>query len=117
MGYDMYWWRYVEEGQRNHDSTLEKLCNGIKDIPDLEKLPMARIRTRIGEMVKGDWHDDEFVSEEDAFELYTGDQHVHYCGYGDFENSLGRLVEVMTEFHCPAFDPQTGERHGEEIKV
>ena len=117
MGFNICWWRYLPNAGQDHDATYSKLMGG-QDCPELETLPIDEIRARIADAFSDTWEQigpDSWQGEKGMGELYITEKCINLTGYGDLGEDLGVLVDIMTEFNCPAFDPQSGDRHGREL--
>ena len=103
---------------------LADAAGGEAKVPFLYSLPVdeliSRIRSSLPDHLidensalcewEGSW---EF--EEGAYQVNVHKQHASFSGYGDWgDDNLGKLVGIFLELNCPAFDPQTGQRHGQD---
>ena len=114
MAYDIGWWRYSADTSHNHFETYAALLTE-GSTPEVETLPVKKIRASISQALCANWEQtspDSWQNDSGAFELSISDRCVVFHGYGDYGNALGKLVDIMSEFHCSAFDPQSGERRG-----
>ena len=114
MGYSMSWWRYSTETNQDHSKTYSALL-AAGPTPQVETLPIKNIRTSISQALCANWEQtsqDCWQNDLGAFELSISERCVVFDGYGDYGKALGKIADIMSEFQCPTFDPQSGERHG-----
>ena len=115
MGYDLDFWKYESEPGNgfNHQDVYEKLSDG-KVVTGLETLPINNILSRISDVFESDgWHKlDElnWESENGAFQIFTTSQFVRIDCYGMNGDDMNKFIDVATEFGCPLYDPQVGNR-------
>lgn len=110
MGYDIGWWRYSADAVQDHFETYSALLDK-GPTPQLETLPVKKIRTSISQALRVNWEQtspDSWQNDTSAFELSISDRCVVFHGYGDYRNALEKLADIMSEFHCSVFDPQSG---------
>jgi hypothetical protein len=114
MGFDICWWRYSRNAVQDHFGTSFRLREG-SDTSELEPLPIDHIRQRIAEVLDGTWERvgaDCWQNGSGVFQFRMNETFIDLTGYGDLGDDLGAIAAIMDEFHCPAFDPQFGSRHG-----
>lgn len=112
MSYDLDFWRYREGVTLNHQDVYERLSDGEK-VDGLIDLPVKDILTRIAEAFSADWtrvDDYSWESDRGAFQLFTTDQFVRIDCYGTNGDDMNIIVDILSEFDCPLYDPQVGQR-------
>ena len=116
MSYDLDFWRYKHDagGNANHQDIYERLSDGQR-IDVLEELPIDEIMKRVNEVFStGGWKkldDLNWASENGAFQLYTTSQLFRVDCYGMDGNDVNKFIDIASEFDCPLYDPQVGERY------
>ena len=116
MGYDIGWWRYSADAVQDHFETYSALL-AAEPTPQVETIPAKKIRTSISQALCTNWEQtspDSWQNDSGAFELSISERCVVFHGYGSYGSALEKLVDLMGEFHCPAFDPQSGQRRGSD---
>lgn len=112
MSYDLLFWR-----QRSEDTRLAKeiahALSGGEQIFGLDHLPIERIMSRVN---------DRFPLRVDGglaywdggaagmFELYHSVQYIHFCCRQLAADHCNALVDIMSDFGCPLYDPQVNQR-------
>lgn len=112
MSYDLNFWRYKSGIQLSHQAVYEQLSDG-NEVEGLEDLPIDEIRRRIAEEFAKDWQQldhNTWEGESAAFQLYTTSQFFRVDCYGVLEEEMNRIIDVLSEFGCPLYDPQVGQR-------
>ncbi len=120
MGFDIGFWRYNKAPLGgDHLKAYSKILNNIK-VEEVAELPVDEIKERISEKFEMQWwHKDKNGNWEGAthnFQIFLKTQLVLVSCYGDLGDNFEDFIDIMTEFKCPGFDPQSGTRHGSEFK-
>lgn len=128
MSYDLNFWRYRDESavrtDADHLAIYERLCEDeTTEFPELEDLPVAAIRQRIANVLgewtfEGDYHEgaEAFWSrgagaDASIIEAFFVPKWVRFDLRGRWtEEDANRLIDVLSGFGCPLFDPQEGEQ-------
>ena len=115
MSYDLHFWRYKSGIDLDHQTVCETLMNG-EAVDGLETLPVDEVKQRLNEVFTGAWQSvGDGTWERDAggaFQLYTTPQFVCAHCYGMAGDDMNRIIDVLLEYDCPLYDPQTVERFG-----
>jgi hypothetical protein len=116
MGYDLDFWRYqVEPGNDvDHQKTYEMLSNG-QVVDALENIPIQELLQKVNEVFSGEgWEkldDLNWESDRGAFQIYTTPQFFRVDCYGMEGDDMNKFIDIASEFGCPLYDPQVGNRY------
>jgi len=113
MSYDLDFWKYQPGVVLSHQEVYEKLSNGSA-VDGLEEIPIPKILKRVNEVFSlAGWRkidDAHWESEKGSFEIYTTPQFLRVDCYSMAGEDMNLFIDIATEFGCPLYDPQTGER-------
>jgi hypothetical protein len=113
MSYNLAFWRYRDNHPHDHNATYDSLMDG-KRLDFIESLPIALIRTRIAEVFDGlmKREADAWENGDGAFMLETSAQFVVFvCTHSTNTDYFNMMIDIMKEFECPLYDPQTEVRY------
>lgn len=114
MSYDLDFWKYKPGIVMNHQDVYEKLSDGYH-VDGLEELPIPQFLKRVKEVFLADgWEQlDElnYESDKGAFQIYTTPQFFRVDCYGMEGEDMNKFLDIASEFGCPLYDPQVGERY------
>jgi hypothetical protein len=86
-----------------------------KSVEGLELIPINEILSRIHSEFLGIQETGGLVFWEDeqlgSFEIYTSDQHIHFCCRQLLASKMNKLIDIAAEFQCPLYDPQDDKRY------
>ena len=116
MSYDLNFWKYKPGVSLDHQAVYERLSDG-EEVDGLEELPIETMLARIGEVFsKWERIDDRNYEHPDlgSFQLSTTSQFVRVDCYGMDGEDMNPFIDIGTEFGCPLYDPQVGQRFDED---
>lgn len=114
--YTLLFWRYRDGIYLNHHLVYEAIIEK-QEVEGLEELPVNVIVNRISS-VFSNW---EKVDENSwknskgkgAFHIKTTSQSIQIDCYGTEGKAMNLMVDTLSEFNCPLYDPQVPERYDE----
>lgn len=113
MSMDLDFWKYKNNVEQNHKEVYEQACCGGVELPVLESLPIEEIRGKISNVFK-DWtamDGDTYEKEgHGSFSIFTTSQIVRFDCYDMGGDEMNTFIDIMAEYGCALYDPQTGER-------
>jgi len=113
MSYDLNFWRYKSRIRLVHKTVYEQLSNG-QSVDGLEDLPIDAIVRRVSETFS-DWKKVDDVTydggERGRFQLFTTPQFFRVDGSGLSGDEMNKFIDIGSEFGCPLYDPQAGQRY------
>jgi hypothetical protein len=112
MSYDLYFWRYKAGVKLEHQQVCELLADS-KRVDGLEELPIDEVLLRVNQ-VFADWEKLDDVTFESgdrgAFQVFSTSQSFGVNCSGMPGEEINKFIDIGTEFKCPLYDPQVGER-------
>ena len=138
MSYDLAFWRYEDNAYSDdHQHVYEQLCEE-EPIAGVAELPYADIMRAVHAHFSG-WDVNEYNADpadadalkaeiaqrgytdvyahpqgKGAFEAYPSRQCVIFSCKGLDYQYMNDLIDILYEFNCPLYDPQTNERFDED---
>lgn len=113
MSYDLTFWKQGPACSIQPSNIYRDLQDGSA-VEGLEIIPTAAFLARIHQKFPGITEDDGPVFWEGGkrgmFELYSSDQHVHFCCRHLSGDDMNAIIDVAAEFDCPLYDPQEDRR-------
>ncbi len=113
MSMDLDFWKYKEGVYLDNKAVYERVCCDGEEMEGLETLPISDIMKRV-EQAFSDWEklDDKHYEHEKrgGVELFTTPQAVRFDCYGLSYDDMNMIIDIMSEFGCPLYDPQVSER-------
>lgn len=140
MSYDLIFWKELRpmgDPRSTYDQLNQCLPVDLPQMPDVEKLPIGDIYRALKKVFPGiykpqenawNWSSDlhlfpeEILAEygslpqspwpEDnkGFICYFSDYHLSFCLSYGMDRVMKAIVDVMTNFDCPVYDPQLDRR-------
>lgn len=118
MSMELSFWEYTNHKNKNtqdHIRIYQEACCQAKSLDELKELPIDEILQEIA-IFFSDWTRREdgkhFEKEEHgSFDLFTTDQTMRACCYDMSDFDMTSLINILVDFGCPFFDPQTGKRY------
>lgn len=117
VGYQLVFWQ--EASSLEPAPTYRALSDG-SPVDGLRSLPIDEILARLGEVFPDgvreasgpstEWFTWESTDQRLSYQVVWSDQHVLAELRPLSAEVANRIIDVLTEFDCPLFDPQTGER-------
>ena len=84
-------------------------------VESLETIPTAAFVARVHQKFPGIIENGGLVFWEGGkrgmFELYSSDQHVHFCCRQMSGDDMNALIDIAADFQCPLYDPQDDKRY------
>lgn len=124
VSYDLVFWRYRPGTRRNPESVYQELMGGGAP-DDLEELPVESIAlsvltafpdaTREPRGLDSEWINWASSDEKSSFQVEWTTRHVHVACRGVENETVNALIDILNEFGCPLYDPQTVERFDSEL--
>jgi hypothetical protein len=112
MSYDLSFWKEKPGIRLDPQETYERLSNG-EQVDGLEELPTEQMLELVGIRFREGWEQlDKQTWEADSkgFQVYTTPQFFRVdCG-GLTGDEMNLFIDIASEFGCPLYDPQVGER-------
>lgn len=112
MSYDLNFWKYRPGITLDHQRTYEQLCDA-REVEGLEPLPIDAMLARVGQAF-ADWEqldDRTWEGADGLFQVYTTPQFFRFDCHGMDGEDMNKLIDIGSEFGCPLYDPQVGERY------
>ena len=115
MSYDLYFWRYEDESAPSTGAreVYEGLSDGVTP-KGLASLVVEDVKSAVADVMgRAGWTQDGVFWERKGViaEIYVEDRHVQVCLRGKWTgDDANRLIDVMSGFGFPLYDPQTSER-------
>jgi hypothetical protein len=115
MSYDLDFWKYKKGIYLDNQDVYEK-CSDEHIVAGLEDLPIESILKDIQKEFinwKPEESDIDFENPDGngAFQIFTTKQFVRFDCYGMEGVDMNRIIDVMTKYECPLYDPQVTERY------
>lgn len=113
MSYDLNFWRYKSRIRLVHKTVYEQLSAG-QHVDGLEDLPIEDIIRRVKETFS-DWeklNERTFDGgERGGFDIFTTPQSFRVDCRGLSDDEMNAFIDIGSEFGCPLYDPQAGQRY------
>src|SRR6187431_728172 len=113
MSYDLNFWRYKSRIRLVHKAVYEQLSAG-QHVDGLEDLPIEDIVRRVNKTFSG-WKKVDDVTfdggERGSFRLFTTPQFFRVDGSGLSGDEMNKFIDICSEFGCPLYDSQAGQRY------
>jgi hypothetical protein len=112
LSYDINFWKQERSLALSAQEIYERL-NGKEPVEGLAKLPVADIIARLKAAFPDFDPSEDFPlagTSEGSIEFFWSDYHFRFDIRG-IGGDCQKLVDVMTEFGCPMYDPQEGKRY------
>ena len=113
MSYDLTFWKQKPTCTGSPSQICRELAEG-RAVDGLEVIPTAEIIARIHHRFPGITTDGGLTLWEGGkrgmFELYSSNQHIHFCCRQMSDDDMNTLIDVAAEFECPLYDPQEDKR-------
>jgi hypothetical protein len=112
LSYDINFWKQQRPLALSAQEIYERL-NKKEPVEGLAKLPVDEILARLKAAFPDFDPAESFPlarTSEGSIEFFWSDQHFRF----DIRGICGdcqKLVDIMSEFGCPMYDPQEGKRH------
>jgi hypothetical protein len=112
LSYDINFWKQERPLALSAQEIYERL-NKKEPVEGLAKLPVDAILARLKTAFPDFDPSESFPlarTSDGSIEFFWSDQHFRF----DIRGICGdcqKLVDIMTEFDCPMYDPQEGKRH------
>jgi hypothetical protein len=114
--YELLFWQYQDGIYLNHHLVYEALVEQ-QEVEGLETLPvdviLNRFHTVFSSWEKVDENSWKNPKGKGAFQIKKTPQSIKIDCYGTEGKTMNLLVDTMTEFKCPLYDPQVPERYDE----
>lgn len=115
MGYDLDFWKYKKDTYLNHQDVYKKCSEGeiVESLQDLPiDLVLQDIQTEfINWQMEESNVDFENPKGKGAFGILTTKQFIRFDCYGMEGEDMNRIIDVMTKYDCPLYDPQVPQRY------
>jgi hypothetical protein len=124
MSYDLYFWNQNAKCESNPNEVMEALNNGI-DIIGLERLPtddiLKKIKQAFPEISENKttnpstpmqllW---DSPKDNSCFLIDWSNYHIGIEGHDVDGDIYNKIIDIMLEYNCPLYDPQTETRYSE----
>lgn len=113
MSYDLTFWKQKPTCTKSPSHTYRELLEG-RAVDGLETIRTAEFIQRIRQRFPGITTDAGLTFWEGGkrgmFELYSSDQHVHFCCRQMSGDDMNTFIDIAAEFECPLYDPQEDRR-------
>ncbi|MFH6992960.1 hypothetical protein [Flavobacterium sp. FlaQc-48] len=113
MAYDLNFWKYKSNIYFDNQEVYKR-CSEEEIVEGLEELPIDSIRKEI-ENEFSEWKIDndswQNPSGKGAFQISNTTQFVRFDCYNMTGDDMNRIIEVLLQFDCPLYDPQTSTRY------
>lgn len=113
MSYDLTFWKQKPTCTIPPAHIYRELLDG-RAVESLERIPTADFVARIHQKFPGITTDGGLTFWEGGkrgmFELYSSDQHIHFCCREMAGDDMNTLIDTAAEFECPLYDPQEDRR-------
>jgi hypothetical protein len=116
MSYDLAFWKQKRTCALPPAHIYRELLDG-RAVESLETIPTAEFVARVRQKFSDITEDGGLVywegDKRGLFELYSSDQHVHFCCRQMSGDDMNALIDIAAEFQCPLYDPQDDKRYDE----
>ncbi len=113
MSYDLNFWRYQPRIRLDHKAVHKQLSAG-QHVDGLEDLPIEDIVRKVSKTFAGWKKLDDVTFDGGArgsFKLFTTPQFFRVDGSGLSDDELNKFIDIGSEFGCPLYDSQAGQRY------
>jgi hypothetical protein len=114
LPYILAFWCDADGEPRDPNVVFDRLCDSAT-VDGLAALPIADINSRfqsIFDTILSRSDDVAWEGGDDMFLLETGNQHVFLvAGHSTNTDHYNTAIDIMKEFGCPLYDPQTETRN------
>jgi hypothetical protein len=116
MPYILAFWRDADDERRNPGRVYDALCDS-KAVDGLATLPITDMQQRLRDVFdpilpRSDPYAWEGADGVDMFLVESGPQHLFVvAGHSTSTDHYNTMIDIMKEFGCPLFDPQTNMRY------
>ena len=106
-------WKYEDGINLDDQEVFNTACVEGKTVQGLSELPINDILFKAKKVFRDyerldDYH---YGGMEGNFTIRTSLQSVVFdCSLRMSDTELGKIVDMMKDFNCPCYDPQTGNR-------
>jgi hypothetical protein len=119
MSYDLNFWKYKHGIVLEHQSVYERLSDG-EYVEGLEVLPIDQLIASIEKVFSKSWKkvdDLSWESSQGSFQLFTTEQFLRIDCYGLAGEDMNVFIDIASEFGCPLYDPQVGQRFEDQHDI
>jgi len=113
VSYDINFWKQSRALKLSPEQIYQTLCEG-GHVDGLRDLPIADIYARLQAKFPTFNPTESFLTielQECGIEISSSPQHVRFDLRGEkIRAAINELVEIMSEFGCPMYDPQVNKR-------
>lgn len=115
MSYDLNFWRYKKGACLDNQEVYEKCSDGYL-VAGLDNLPvdviLKDIQTEFLDWRMENGHlEYENPDENGAFQIFYTPQFIRFDCYGMIGDNMNRIIEIMSFYNCPLYDPQVEKRY------
>jgi hypothetical protein len=114
MSYDLTFWVQKPTCTQVPSKIYSQLLEG-RVVDGLDDIPTPELINRIRQLFPGITTDSGLTfwegGERGMFELYSSDQHIHFCCRQMSSDDMNALIDVAAEFECRLYDPQEDKRY------
>jgi hypothetical protein len=114
MSYDLTFWKQKKTCTSKPSEIYNDLMDG-KQVEGLEIIPTADFVASVYQKFPGIQKEGGLVywdgGKRGMFELYSSDQHVHFCCREMSGEEMNAFIDIAAAFHCPLYDPQDDQRY------
>jgi hypothetical protein len=118
MSYDLAFWKQKPTCTVQPSVIYHDLLDGVQ-VECLETIPTADFVARVQQTFPGIIEDGGLVfwdgGKQGFFELYSSDQHVHFCCRELSSDDMNTLIDIAVKFQCCLYDPQNDKRYDEHV--
>lgn len=114
MSINLNFWKYEAGADHNHAYVYEKACSDGELVEGLERLPISKILEKIDSAFSGWTALEKNTYEKEgysAFQIFTTPQIVRFDCYAMEGEDMNTIVDILFEFDCPLYDPETSTRY------
>jgi hypothetical protein len=109
MSYDLVFWKHNTASVISPQEIYDDLMDG-RPVAALDSINIPAVIARV-EQAFGKLDLDGGLATWEGhsrgmFEVYTSDQHVHFCCRQLRDEDVNTLIDILKEFQCCLFDPQ-----------
>jgi hypothetical protein len=113
MSYDLAFWKQKPNYTGRPANIYRDLLEG-RAVDGLDTISAAEFLSRVGQQFPGIVSDGGLVFWEGGkrgmFEVYSSDQHFHFCCRQMSGDDMNALIELAAEFDYRLYDPQEERR-------
>jgi len=119
VSYDLVFWRYATGDRRDPRNVFDDLMGGGAP-SDVGRLPIDEILAALVEAHAGavrepsgpgrEWVDWVASDGRSSFQVEWSDRHLVVFCRGASDDDMNRIIDIVSSFGCPLYDPQTSER-------